>query len=391
MTVTVYPGDVSWVDVVIVGLALLAGVRGFAVGALRQVGAILGFLVGFLAGTALAPSWSSHLTHGAWRPAVALVIVFIGAAVGSSLGSWLGGLAHGTARVLHLGTLDRAVGAVVGAAGAIFSSWLIAGLVATVAWGSIASAIQGSAVLRTLNAVLPPVPAIESRVQVLLRNADLPNVFATVIAPSVPSGPVHLGALRAPVAQPASVLKVLASGGCPLNHEGTGFVVSPHEVVTNAHVVAGSRSVTVGGLHATVALFDPRDDLAVLRVPGLAEPALRLRSVRVVPGTPARVVGYPLDGPRTLAPAQLRGSITGIGRDIYNQDLLTRTYLVVAAQISPGNSGSPVLVGASVAGVIVSKSLSEPQIAYAIPAGVVEHALARVRPNASVGTQGCVG
>ena len=371
MTATVYPGDVSWVDVVIVGLALLAGVRGFAVGALRQVGAILGFLVGFFAGTALAPSWSSHLTHGAWRPAVALVIVFIGAAVGSSLGSWLGGLAHGTARVLHLGTLDRAVGAVVGAAGAIFSSWLIAGLVATVAWGSIASAIQGSAVLRTLNAVLPPVPAIESRVQVLLRNADLPNVFATVIAPSVPSGPVHLGALRAPVAQPASVLKVLASGGCPLNHEGTGFVVSPHEVVTNAHVVAGSRSVTVGGLHATVALFDPRDDLAVLRVPGLAEPALRLRSVRVVPGTPARVVGYPLDGPRTLAPAQLRGSITGIGRDIYNQDLLTRTYLVVAAQISPGNSGSPVLVGASVAGVIVSKSLSEPQIAYAIPAGVV--------------------
>lgn len=380
----------SWVDVVIVGLAVLAAVRGFAVGALRQVGGFVGLLAGFFAGAALAPSWSANLAHGAWRPAVALAIVFVAAALGSSLGSWLGGLAHGTARVLHLGTVDRAVGAAVGTAGALFTSWLIAGLVATVAWGSIASAIQGSAVLRTLNAVLPPVPAIEGRVQTILRNADLPNVFATVIAPSVPSGPIHLGALRAPVAQPASVLKVLATGGCPVNHEGTAFVVAPHEVVTNAHVVAGSRSVTVGGLRAIVALFDPRDDLAVLRVPGLSEPALRLRSVHGTPGTPARVVGFPLNGSRTLAPAQLRGSITGIGRDIYNQDLLTRTYLVVAAQISPGNSGSPVLVGSTVAGVIVSKSLSQSQIAYAIPAGVVAHALARVPARAVAGTRGCV-
>lgn len=390
VTVAVYPGDVSWIDVVIVVLALLAGVRGFAVGALRQVGSIVGLLLGFFAGTALAPSWSAHLAHGAWRPAVALAIVLIGAAAGSSLGSWLGGLAHGTARVLHLGTVDRAVGALVGVAGAVFTSWLIAGLIATVAWGSIASAIQGSAVLRTLNAVLPPVPAIEGRVQAILRNVDLPNVFATVIAPSVPAGPVHLGALRAPVAQPASVLKVFATGGCPLNHEGTAFVVAHDEVVTNAHVVAGSRSVTVGGLRASVALFDPRDDLAVLRVPGLAEPALRLRSVRAVPGTPARVVGFPLNGSRTLAPAQLRGSVTGLGRDIYNQDLATRTYLVVAAQISPGNSGSPVLVGSTVAGVIVSKSLSEPQTAYAIPASVVVRALARVPARARAGTLGCV-
>ena len=386
----VYPSDVSWVDVAIVVLALLAGVRGFAVGALRQVGSIVGLLVGFFAGSALAPSWSAHLAHGAWRPAVAIAIVFIGAAVGSSLGSWLGGLAHGTARVLHLGTVDRAVGAVVGVAGAVFTCWLIAGLVASVAWGSIASAVQGSAVLRTLNAVLPPVPAIEGRVQAILRNVDLPNVFATVIAPSVPSGPIHLGALRAPVAQPASVLKVFATGGCPVNHEGTAFVVAHDEVVTNAHVVAGSRSVTVGGLHASVALFDPRDDLAVLRVPGLAEPALRLRSVRAVPGTPAKVVGFPLNGSRTLAPAQLRGSVTGVGRDIYNQDLTTRTYLVVAAQISPGNSGSPVFVGANVAGVIVSKSLSEPQIAYAIPASVVARTLASVPAHARAGTLGCV-
>ncbi len=119
-------------------------------------------------------------------------------------------------------------------------------------------------------------------------------------------------------------------------------------------------------------------------------PALALRAVRAVPGTAARVVGFPLNGARTLAPAQLRGSVTGQGRDIYNRGLFTRTYLVVAAQVSPGNSGSPVLVAGSVAGVIVSKSLSQPQIAYAIPASVVERVLAHVPSHGSVSTEGCV-
>ncbi len=388
--VAVYPGDVSWVDVVIVGVTVLAGVRGFAAGALRQVGTVIGLVGGFVAATIVAPTWASNLTHSNWRPAIALAIVLAGALVGSSLGSWLGGLAHGSARVLHLGTADRVAGAVAGAVGAVIMCWLTAGLVATVAWGSVASGIQSSAVLRTLNGVLPPVPAIEGRVQAILRNADLPNVFATVIAPSLPTGPIRLGALRAPVARPTSVVKVLASGGCPVNHEGTAFVVARHEVVTNAHVVAGSKVVTVGGLPATVVLFDPRDDLAVLRVPRLVEPVLTLRGVRAVPGTPARVVGYPLNGSRTLAPAQLRGTITGQGRDIYNRDLITRTFLVVAAQINPGNSGSPVFVGTTVAGVIVSKSLSQSQIAYAIPAGVVAKALARVPAHGSAGTEGCV-
>lgn len=379
----------SWVDVVIVGLVVLAAARGFATGALRQLGTVAGLLGGFLAATAVAPSWSSRLSHGNWRPVLALGIVVVGSAVGSSLGAWVGGLAHRSARVVHLGTLDRAIGALCGAVGAVALCWLTAGIVASVAWGSLAAGIQDSAVLRALNGVLPPVPAIEGRVQAILRNVNLPNVFATVVAPTVAPGSVHLGPLRSPVTWPASVLKVIASGGCSLNHEGTAFVVAPDEVVTNAHVVAGAHHVTVGGQTATVVLFDPRDDLAVLRVSNVAAPALRLRAVDARPGVTARVVGFPLNGARTLAPAQLRGSVTGQGRDIYNRGLFTRTFIVVDAQVSPGNSGSPVLVGGTVAGVIVSKSLSQPEVAYAIPAGVVARVLAHAAAHA-VSTQGCV-
>ncbi len=385
----VYPSHVSWVDVVIVGLAVLGAARGFATGALRQLGAVVGLLGGFLAATAVAPSWSSHLARSSWRPLLALGIVIAGSAVGSTLGAWVGGLVHRSARVVHLGTVDRVAGALVGTAGAVALCWLTAGIVASVAWGSVAAGIQDSAVLRALNGLLPPVPAIEGRVQAILRTVDLPNVFATVVAPTVAPGTVHLGPLHTPVAWPTAVQKVLASGGCSANHEGTAFVVAPNEVVTNAHVVAGARRVTVGGRAATVALFDPRDDLAVLRV-RVTAPALRLRAVPATAGTAARVVGFPLNGARTLAPAQLRGSVTGQGRDIYNRGLYTRTFVVVAAQVSPGNSGSPVLVGGTVAAVIVSKSLSQPDVAYAIPAGVVAHVLAHVAPHGVASTQGCV-
>ena len=53
--------------------------------------------------------------------------------------------------------------------------------------------------------------------------------------------------------------------------------------MTNAHVVAGESDTMideVGGApgrrcSATAVLFDPRNDLAILRVPGLDAPALR--------------------------------------------------------------------------------------------------------------------
>ncbi len=379
----------SWVDAVILGLAVLAALRGWSAGAARQIGMVVGLIAGFVGATAVAPHWATNVASGNWRPAVTLAIIVAGSALGSSLGSALGGLVHRSMRVIHLGTVDRAVGAGVGVVGSLALSWLAAGLVAVVAWGSVGAAIQGSAILRAMDRVLPPVPAIEGRVQSVLRNADLPNVFASLIAPRVAVAPVRLGPTVSPVANPPGVVKVLAGGGCPLGHEGTAFVVAPHEVVTNAHVIAGATAITVDGYRAAVALYDPVTDLAVLRVPGLPAAALPLSTGVPAIGTAARVVGFPLNASRTLAPAQLRGTVTGSGRDIYNQVLVTRTYLVVAASIAPGNSGSPVIVRGRVVGVIVSKSVSQNLVAYAIPASRVVRDLRRVTPTSTASTQGC--
>ena len=81
-------------------------------------------------------------------------------------------------------------------------------------------------------------------------------------------------------AQP-SVLKIRASApSCGKAFTGSGFVIGPERVLTNAHVVGGSSQVSVevgdAELDAEVVEYDHQLDLAVLRVPGLTEAALPL-------------------------------------------------------------------------------------------------------------------
>ena len=390
-TGSVYPCFVSWVDLVIAGIAMLAAWRGYARGAVVQIAGLVGLIAGLLAGTLVAPTLATSVTRASWRPLLALGIVIAGAMLGSFAGQLVGSIASRFLRALRLGLVDRVLGVAVGVAGALVVCWLVAGLLVSTTWGSLAGGIQSSVLLRSLDHILPPVPAIEARVQVLFRNENLPNVFATVIAPTLPFGTPtpRLGPSTSPVAGPAAVVKVLASGGCSSSHEGTAFFVGPHEAVTNAHVVAGATAITLGGVRAVVALFDPRQDLAILRVTSVRETSLDFLAAPPAPGTHARIVGFPLDASRTLTPAVVRGELSGEGRDIYDRALLMKSVLVLTAQVQPGNSGSPVLVGVKVAGVIVSKSLSQGATAYAIPDGVVRADLARTPARGVASTQGC--
>jgi S1-C subfamily serine protease len=379
----------SWVDLVIVVVIALAAIRGWFAGALRQIGALAGFVLGLWLGVQFAPALATRVTQSSWRPALAVGLIVASAILVSSLGQAGGAAATRALRVIKLGLVDRVAGVAVSVVGSVLLCWLLAGLLASTAWGSLAAGIQGSAVLSALDRVLPPVPALEARVQALFRGADLPNVFATLIAPSPPGGSTAtLGPLEPSLAQPTSVVKVLASGGCSSIHQGTGFFVAAHEVVTNAHVVAGAHVVTVAGALARVVYFDPREDIAVLRVTSVTEPALHVTTSTPANGTGARVVGFPLNGTRTGAPALVRGEVSGESRDIYNRGLFTRTLIVVSANVQPGNSGSPLLVKGVVRGVIVSKSISEPLTAYAIPASVLSADIAHVSAT-PVSTQAC--
>ncbi len=382
----------SWVDLVIIVVAILGALHGRAVGAVRQVAAYVGLAAGFYVGTRIAPAVSSHVAQASWRPGAALATILVAALLGDLVFSILASFVAKALRVVMLGLLDAVAGAVIGVLGALVGCWLVAGLLASTTWTPVASAVQSSRILRAMDQVMPPLPAIEARVQALLRNDNFPNIFANVIAPSLspPVSPNRLGPLVANQRAPSDVVKVLADGGCATGSEGTGFYVGPHEVVTNAHVVAGHTLVTVGGALAHVALYDARNDLAVLRVVSPSEPALALTTRTPHTGAAVRVIGFPLNQTRTLAPGYFEGTLNVTGRDIYDQDLATRPILSLEVNINPGNSGSPVLFHGAVIGIVESKSTSYAATAYAIPSSVIAQDLARTNLSATASTESCL-
>ncbi|MGB8179598.1 MAG: CvpA family protein [Acidimicrobiales bacterium] len=381
----------SWVDIVIVVVVLLAALRGFSEGAISQIAVIIGLGAGFYLGTAIAPSLSHDFTTGHWRPALALIIILVVTLVGITVGGIVGRIISRFVSVLMLGIIDRVAGVAVGVVAALVLCWLLAGLLAGTPWASVDSAIQNSAILSGLDHVMPPVPSIESRVQTLFRKAGVPAIFANVIAPTLPSpvNPQTLPAVIHSISAPSDVVKVLASGSCNTLSEGTAFYVTTDEVVTNAHVVAGHQHFTVNGSPATVVLYDANNDIAVLRVAARGAP-LRFLATEPTSDTKIQVVGFPLNGPRSRADGYLEGQLSGDGRNFYNQDLEERTFLALEVNVMPGNSGSPVLVNGRVAGVLESYSLSERSTAYAIPNSIVQEDIARTPTKGSASTESCL-
>ena len=235
-----------------------------------------------------------------------------------------------------------------------------------------------------------------------METRDLPPVFAGLNPPLAPpvAAPVN-GAVPARVirADAPSIVKIVAvESQCGQQTEGSGFVYAPGHVLTNAHVVAGARSVSIVsdgtgasvGLGARVVLFDPNTDVAVLDVPGLARTSLAFHPP-VAAGAPAEVIGYPENGPFTPAAARVAARQRITGPNIYSDATVTRQVYVLRATVRPGNSGGPLLApDGRVDGVVFAASTTDPATGYALTAHQVR-ADARAGASATrpVATQSC--
>lgn len=378
---------IDWIIVALVALFAFFGyVRGFIVGALALGGFAAGALLGARVGPLILPDGS----HSPYAPLFALAgALLIGGLLSSGLET-LGMRLRGALRLPGLGVLDGLLGAVLTAAAALGLVW-IAGAVVLQTPGvrDLRHEVQRSFVLRELNAVLPPSGPI---LNALARFDPLPELNG----PDADVAPPSRGVLSQPGVRAAApaVVRVLGSA-CGLGVEGSGWAAGGGLVVTNAHVVAGQEDtiVQVGGdepsLDADLVHFDPRNDVAVLRVPQLGGNGLALapdpRS-----GTAGAILGYPLNGPFDVRPARLGATRTVLSDDAYGNGPVSRSLTVLRGVVRSGNSGGPVVdAQGRVLTTVFAATTSGPRGGYGVPNAVVRSALGGARRGISVSSGPC--
>ena len=198
-----------------------------------------------------------------------------------------------------------------------------------------------------------------------------------------------------------SVLKVRGKApSCQRALEGSGFVVGPERVMTNAHVVAGTNEVSVevptsGGESTTesarVVYYDDDVDVAVLAVPGLDRTALGFDFSGARQGANVVALGYPLDGPFTSTAATIRQRIQLRGPNIYESQTVTRDVYTIRGVVRSGNSGGPLIdPEGRVVGVVFGAAVDQGDTGFVLTATQVRPALgAAASSTARVSTGSC--
>lgn len=388
---------IDLVALIILVVTFLAGLRS---GLLPQAGGLAGALLGGFVAIQLLPVVRPSLDHidPSFRALIVLggllLLVALGEAAGSQLGiavrMRVGGM---------IGRMDTVAGALLGLGQGILVIWLAGGLLAAGPLPSLAMQAQRSVAVRTLDRVLPPPTQIAGELARLLDASGLPEVFVGLEpfpapAPDLPDDPTAREIAEVAIPSTVEVLSL----ACSYQLTGSGFVVRDDYVVTNAHVVAGSRTVRIrpneaGFQDATVVLFDADLDVALLYAPTLDAPALPFHAGDPDTGDVGAAIGFPNGGPLTVTPGAVATVIPEArGRNLYGNDTVTRRVIELRASIARGNSGGPfVLEDGTVGGVVFAQARSDPNVAYALsPVSVADAIGPALGETDEVTTGACV-
>ena len=366
---------VNLLDLVILGLIFLSISTGFRRGAAMQVISYLGLIVGLLVGALVAPTFAALAERPTTQATVAMVTLLVAGGLGDLLG-WIVGARVGRALGKKgFGSADAAAGIMVAMVTILLTTWFLAFNLVQGPFPALSRHIRESAVVRGLDAVLPRPPSLLGQVRTFLNRFGFPEVFAGL--PPAPARPVpdpSRGQVSDAIqAADQSTVKVIGQA-CDRIQEGSGFFVAEDYVVTSAHVVAGVDAPQVERRNgevslATVTLFDPDLDLAVLRFGGAAPEPLQLATRNLDRGDKGAVLGYPGGGPLEAETAAVRRTITAAGRDIYGEETVRRQVYELQAEVRAGHSGGPfVAVDGTVAGVVFAASTTNEEVGYALTA-----------------------
>ena len=350
---------------------LLFGIRA---GLLRSVFPIAGVVAGGVAGILLLPVLTGIVPDPGWRIAASIALVVGLIAIGNSAGAALGAVVAATVARGPFRIVDRVLGGALTLVVAALVTSMVASGVGTLGVPLLSRSLAESGVLRAIDSLTPaPVQSTMAQLRSLLIEDGIPRIAdalgATSEPPALPDvdtgGPGLQAASR-------SVVRITGNAfACGQSQTGSGVVVAPGRVLTNAHVVSGVEAPVIespsdGTAEGRVVYFDPVDDIAVIAADGLAAPPLQT-SPTLPAGSDAVVNGYPLGGPFSSKGAEVMSVQTFDVADIYGDTDNPRNVYTLAADVQQGNSGGPLLTtDGAIAGLVFAKSATTANVGYAM-------------------------
>src|SRR4026208_432634 len=204
------------------------------------------------------------------------------------------------------------------------------------------------------------------------------------MAPPKPNGPVQKSLVRITATSLDPDYKAPWNAGGLERGVGAGFVISGNRIMTNAHVVANSRYVTVerdgdpNKYPAKVQFIANDCDLALITVsaPDFFKNMLSLQ-LGGIPALESTVsaYGYPIGGERMSVTT---GIVSRVDFQLYTHSSVDQHLAIqISAQINPGNSGGPVMQDGKVVGVAFQGYSGDVAqgVAYMIPTPVIKRFL----------------
>ena len=370
------------VDLVALAFVALTAFIGWKKGLLASALSLAGIVFGAWLGSRIAPELLQGGRKSPYTPLAALAGAAVGAILFETLGTLAGSALRSRLRRPRVTTFDSAGGLVLGSVAGLAVVW-VAGAVALTLPGQtdLRKGAQASALLRRLNAVVPPSEVLNALARI--------DPFRAIAGPAAPVAPPDPRLTNAPGVRraSASVVRVLGTA-CGVGVEGTGWAARPNLIVTAAHVVAGQTDTMVelqsrARVAADVVRFDPRNDVAVLRVGGL-----RLRPLPIVDpasGTAVAVLGYPENGPFTATPARIGKTAVVLAEDAYGHGPVTRTITSLRGRVRHGDSGAPAVDGRGAVQATVFAARLGSVGGYGVPAGIVRSDVRSARAPVSTG------
>jgi S1-C subfamily serine protease len=378
--------SVNMVDWILLGALAVFAWAGWRQGFVAGVLSFAGFLGGGIAALLWLPSLiKSFVTDQTISVIVLGIAVLASAILGQVLFSILGRRLRDTLTWRPVKFVDSFAGSALNVLAFALVGWVIASVLVFMPSNSIAGQIGQSQVLSTLDAIVPnQARTLFKNVSNLVGQTGIPRIvtgFGQVPSTQVAQPEAGISQSVFPVIETFTVRLTGDAQECKQSVSGSGFYFAPGRLLTNAHVVAGVQDLQVrltgveNSVPGQVIYFDPEKDVAVIATQELDTRVSLFARGQAEVGDNAAVAGYPGGGDLTVTPARISGILSARGENIYGDIGVQRQVYSLRSNVTPGNSGGPLVNSDGQVLGLVFGSNTDSDVGYALTNSELQDAI----------------